>query len=367
VEAWKAWRITNQPLNVADFNKAILVRETFTNYELEKAFFHRANLRGASFAGSNLNSAVFTRSTVIRADFTAAVLSGADFSHADAERAIFRDATLVGANLQHGRFKGADFSHADLTSVNMRWADLRDANLECANLQGSTLNYATMVNANLKGANISDCRIYGLSAWGVVLDDAVQRNLVITSHKEPVITVDNLEVGQFLYLLLRNAKIRHIIDAITSKVVLILGRFTPERKFVLDRLREELRSRDYLPVLFDFDKPTSRDVTETVTTLAHLAKFIIADITAAKSIPQELALIVPALPSVPIQPILLASEAEYGMFEHFRRYPWVLEIFHYKDETHLVSQLAAHVIEPPENYTRAKASSPLANCTLGRV
>jgi len=29
---------------------------------------------------------------------------------------------------------------------------------------------------------------------------------------------------------------------------LILGRFTEERKRVLDALREELRSRDYLPI-----------------------------------------------------------------------------------------------------------------------
>jgi hypothetical protein len=41
-----------------------------------------------------------------------------------------------------------------------------------------------------------------------------------------------------------------------------IGIRTPERKAVLDALREELRKRDYLPVLFDFDKPASRDITE---------------------------------------------------------------------------------------------------------
>jgi hypothetical protein len=45
----------------------------------------------------------------------------------------------------------------------------------------------------------------------------------------------------------------------TSKAVLILGRFTDERKAVLDALRDELRKRNYLPILFDFDKQRRDD------------------------------------------------------------------------------------------------------------
>ena len=70
--------------------------------------------------------------------------------------------------------------------------------------------------------------------------------------------------------------------------MLILGRFTDERKAVLDALRDELRKRDYLPILFDFDKPTSRNTVETITLLARTARFVIADISDAKSVLQEL-------------------------------------------------------------------------------
>jgi hypothetical protein len=126
--------------------------------------------------------------------------------------------------------------------------------------------------------------------------------LVITPLNEPTVTVDSLEVAQFVYLLLHNQKVRDVIDTITSKVVLILGRFTDERKAVLDALREELRKRNYLPILFDFEKPGSRDTVETVTLLARMARFIVADLSDAKAVVQELQAIVPQLPSVPVQP-----------------------------------------------------------------
>jgi hypothetical protein len=77
--------------------------------------------------------------------------------------------------------------------------------------------------------------------------------LVVTSEDQPAITVDNIEVAQFVYLLLhnqKNQKIRGVIDTITSKTVLILGRFTDERKAVLDALLRNCASvitcRSYL-------------------------------------------------------------------------------------------------------------------------
>ncbi len=116
----------------------------------------------------------------------------------------------------------------------------------------------------------------------------------------------------------------------------------------MNAIREELRKRDYLPILFDFDIPANRDITETVTTLARLSRFIIADLTDPRSIPQELALIVPELPSVPVQPVLLSSQSEYSMFEHFMRYPWVLPIQRYDSQDALLAALGDKVITPAE-------------------
>jgi len=65
--------------------------------------------------------------------------------------------------------------------------------------------------------------------------------------------------------------------------------------------------------------------------------------------------IVPNLPSVPVQPVLLASQREYGMFENLRRYPWVLEPVLYEDQEALLKELESKVIAPAE----AKASEQI--------
>jgi hypothetical protein len=148
--------------------------------------------------------------------------------------------------------------------------------------------------------------------------------------------------------LLHNQKIRHVIDTITSKVVLILGRFTDERKAVLDALRDELRKRDYLPILFDFDKPASRTTVETITLLARMARFAIADISDAKSVLQELQAIVPELPSVPVQPVIIASQDEPGMFDFHRSFRSFLPVHRYDTPAQLVTELSDRVIEPAE-------------------
>lgn len=50
----------------------------------------------------------------------------------------------------------------------------------------------------------------------------------------------------FIYLLLNNEEIRDAIDTIAKKAVLIIGRFTPERKFILEAIRTALKWKNLL-------------------------------------------------------------------------------------------------------------------------
>src|SRR5271169_3462747 len=141
--------------------------------------------------------------------------------------------------------------------------------------------------------------------------------------------VDNIKVAQFIYLLLNNEEIRDVIDTITSKAVLILGRFTPERKNVLDALHTALRKRGFVPITFDFDRPTNKDFSETIMTLAGMSCFVIADITNPKSAPLELQATVPNY-MIPFVPILQDGELAFSMFLNLQtKYRWVLDVLGY--------------------------------------
>ena len=283
-------------------------------------------------------------------------LKGADLKHAMLDDANFFGADLSDARLEEAKLCRADFSEANLDETHLNGADLSEAILYVADPYKTDLTRANLTLTNLVGANlihtiidqakISGSLIYSINVWDLVGKFEEQKDLIITPDTKSAIAVDNIEVAQFIYLLLNNQKIRNIIDTVTTKTVLILGQFTTERKQILDALRDELRKRGFIPILFDFQPSPQRDLTETIQLLANMAKFIIADITEAKSIPQELSHIIPLLPSVPVQPILLMSNQEYGMFEHWQHFNSVLPEYRYQDKQDLIDNLETKVILP---------------------
>ena len=307
---WNEWREDNPDITVPELGGA----------DLRKMDICWANLEGAVLMGANLSSA----------NLSHAVLTGADLSEA-----ILEFTNLFAANLQ-----GASLCSTHLWRANLSRADLTEASLD----------FALVIETNLRDANLTGCSVFGVSAWKVQLEGAIQSKLLITDQfmEEPEITVDDLEVAQFMYLLLHNKKIHTLIETVTSKVVLILGRFTPKRKIVLDALRDELHKHNFLPVVFDFDPSPKRDLTETIAVLAHMSCFIIADLTNAKSLPQELERVIPHLPSVPIQPIVQGGAKEYALFEHYKQYSWVLPTYRYRDTSSLLLSIEEKIIKPIE-------------------
>lgn len=242
-----------------------------------------------------------------------------------------------------------DLSGQDLCGVDFRGVGLFEANLLGTRLVSANLRQARLVRTCLDNADISEARVWGASVWDVSLSGTTQTDLIITPTGDEIVTVDDLDLAQFVYLLINNRNLRRVIDTLTSKVVLILGRFSPTRKPALALIKTYLRHCNYVPVLFDFDGPDNRDLSETVTTLAHLARFVIADLTEPSCIPHELRAIVPDI-QVPIITLIASGHLPYAMFADLcRKYTWVHPPIVYLNDDDLQTAILPEVIAKAEN------------------
>lgn len=350
VEVWNRWRDENPD-----------VRPDLVGADLSGAGLKLADLSDARLSGAILNKADLQFARLNEAELSLADLSGANLLHANLQMAILREANLSGAfiakaDLGQARLSGANLSGADLqwaklaeasmwgadlSWANLRWADLQWAHLNNAVLRGANLRGALLINTYLDGADLTGSKIHGISAWDLSLENTTQKDLIISKPDAPVITVDNLEVAQFIYLILNNAKIRDVIDSITSKGVLILGRFAdPQRKAVLDGLREKLRDFNLLPIVFDFERPADKDYTETIQTLAGMSMFVIADVTNPKSTPLELEATVKQfkIPYLPIIDVSVDPRPFAMMVDLQKSFHWVLPTLEYRSKEELLDE-----------------------------
>lgn len=368
-DAWNAWRKEN-PAIIVDFSRHNFCGIDFTDFNLSHVNFSNATLSAAKLVRTNFSDADLAGVKLNSADLTNANLTRTKINRFDPGKGLFgKDkqslrtkqpipdmaAKIIARRHWESDKKGgisviggsrSDLSDANLSKATLIDTDISDANLSYANftsayLSGVNLNCATLVETIFDKATLIDCSVYGSSAWNLKLEGTTQHNLVVTHNDESTVKVDDIEVAQFIYLLLHNGKIRNVIDTITSKVVLILGRFTDERKMVLDAIHKELRRIGYTPVLFDFDKPASKDLTGTVELLARMARFIVADLTDPSSIPHELATIVPHLRTTPVLPLRQVGTYGYSMFDDYTRSynGWVLPIREYQDCHSLILDL----------------------------
>lgn len=311
VEGWNKWRLENPQAAI--------------------------DLSGADLFGVKLNEI----------DLRGANLKRAQLSHARLRRAILVDADISEADFKDAVLSGIDFRGASLRDTDLRGARLNGANLSEADLSRADLRRAMLLHTKIDNAKVSGSWVYGINVWDLEGEFREQKDLIITHEGDPIITVDNIEIAQFIYLILNNKKVRDVINTLTSKSVLVLGRFSiPERKAILDALRNKLREYDLLPIVFDFDRPADKDFTETIKTLAGLCYFVIADVTNPKSSPLELQATVPDY-QIPFVPIIQAGESPFAMMVDLqKKYSWVLNTVSYDSQETLMKVLKPLIIDP---------------------
>jgi hypothetical protein len=264
-------------------------------------------------------------------------------------------ADLDGADLRGADCMGSDFSRARLRSAqleraNLSWAKFIGADLRNASLRSAQLSNAVLLRTNVEGADFGYCDVYGISVWDLVGKAADETSLLVTPPGTPNLRTDSLPLAQLMYHLSRHEHARDLIDTVSHRIVLVLGNFKKERKAVLDAIGDVFRRSGFLPVIFDFDGPISKDTTGTVETLARLARFVVADLTDPSSVPHELATTVPFLRTTPVILLREIGSTGYSMVSDLQAYPWVLHVQQYETAELLVEQL-------PDIIQRAKSLS----------
>ncbi len=329
VDEWNAWR-KRKKVKSPDLSKAILNDRPLHKYNLQGANLMQASLVDCHLRGANLD--------------------GADLQRANLLRASFGDTSLVGANLTRvsamvTNFSLADMTRAQLSSANLMFSRFKSTKLFQANFIGANLNQTIFVDTDLREANLNGCAVYGISAWNVKLRDTKQNGLIITRKGQPEVRVDDIEIAQFVNLLLNHQNLRKVITTVGEKSVLILGRFT-ERKELLEAMHRKLQELGYLPIIFDFPRPTDRDLTETVKVLAGMSLFVIADVTNPRSVPLELQATVPDY-QIPFVPICQRGQPSFGMFDDLpKKYNWVMDLLEYDSQATLMAAFEKKVVKP---------------------
>ncbi len=371
-KAWNRWRETASELE-PDLSGANLKGADLRNFDLRCVNLMEANLRDVKFHWASLHQAHLRKADLKGAMFVETDLSKANFCWADLREASFKrvnlrnadlswanlkDASLREVNLQQANLRNTDFRCATLREVDLNHVDLREAylssaefidvNLEGADLREADLRGAHLLKAVLKHADLSECHIYGISAWELTIDDTTnQRDLVLTDWDEPTVTIDGFNVAQFMYLFLHTPQIPSIFEAVTSQIVLIIGRFGTERKAALDTLRAALRDRHYLPLLLDFKKPDSRNFLSMLKILGHVSRYILADFTQPQTMLDAAEYLVTTT-RIPFLPLLAAEELqEPPLLPRLRaQYSNILPTFIYANTAELSALFDQQILSP---------------------
>ena len=379
VKTWNTWRQDHPKVKI-DLSGINLENVNLNGINLSKANIRNAEFKDTSLVDANLTEAQISRAYFYNADLSGSIFSGNSmreviFNHANLTGASLRilsyncsfcNSNLLSSDLQRSWFFNPDFSKANLTEANLRSSVLRSANFTDTNLSNSDFTNVDLQGSNfvktiITGAIFSNCRIYGTSVWSLIGKPKIQSNLIINPEPESSISIDDIQMAQFVYLLLNRDNLTDLLNTLSSKIVLILGRFTQKRKEILDALAEELKKCDLLPIIFDFDKPTSLDFTETIKTLAGISLFVIADITNPKSSPLELQATVPDY-QIPFVTIIQEGEEPFSMFRDLSKYDWILQPISYDSKKTLImsfkDSILERALEKRNELSKKKAYSP---------
>ena len=326
------------------FSRANLLGANLENVKLTSAKLDGADLRDANLSGAILGGADLSAANLGGADLRAAYLNHATLLEADLSRANLSTAIATDARFERARLFGTKFKEANLSGASFVWADLVQVDLTKADLSRANLSYTRMAECDLTQTRLVDCIVTGIRVTHLSLEGAKQSNLALAFGNTYPISLDDLEIAQFVSIILESEKIASTIGSPFARLVLILGCFAAERKTLLDAMRGALTDAGYQVVAIDFSNATLRQDSRILSSLAGLARFAIAEISEPRGVLQALVSIVESAPPVPIQIVHEQGARPGRLNESMKQYDWVFAPRSYKDSGDLVKLLREDII-----------------------
>jgi uncharacterized protein YjbI with pentapeptide repeats len=283
-----------------------------------------------------------------RVNFSGMNLSDVSIHNAFAEGLNLKDSTFENTHFEEGDFSRANFCGTTFRNAKFNKTILTGANFDDATFVNCNLNRVNLVGASFRVKEITETVVYGIAAWDLVTSDEIKQSKLVIEKtyklysdliqqgKIPMM-VDDIELAQFVYYLNDHKKMRDTLNILNDKGVLLLGGFKSGGLERLYSVRDWLKSRGYMAMIFDFARPDKLSLTETVVTMAGLSKFTFVDLSGA-SVPAELQAVLSH-----IKKPVLAFGDPYALFPDLADHTWVRTIA--GDDANLLGCLERKLLE----------------------
>ena len=150
---------------------------------------------------------------------------------------------MRGACLNNAVLKGADLSVVDLRGAILHATDFSGAKLTGADLRGADMNCTIMVNTTLAESRLTGALVYEVSAWDIRGEPGRTNVILIRNQTRRAVKSRRLGRGAASSPDYEQPKHPQIFNSLTGRAVLLLGRFTEDRKEILETIRAELRDQ----------------------------------------------------------------------------------------------------------------------------
>lgn len=317
----------------------------------ENVIFEQVNLEQATFLACRFRSCHFRDCNFGKAAFVGCRLRGVTFDgkRGRLERARFEKCRLSKVLFNDMHAVGVEFIRSRLAYCKFDAGKFGESKFLSNRLNRTTFHHCKMSDAlfsrnYLKGCAFDAVLVDGIGAWSNRMDSVSRNSQNCLLGEKSAVHVHNLETSHF-HSIVGNVGYSHLIDEMCEKCVLLLGRFTGENSETVRRLKDALHAEELLPIVFDFEGPKSRNLTETVCILAHMSKFVVADITDQKSVGHELQSIIPRL-AVPVVPIIRGDAPVFALFYDYATADSVLDLVRFASLDALSLMIKDRIVEP---------------------